>query len=254
MADPKEVFDSLLIRSEQSKAYGRFCELVYGKNLTQFGTADLQQLDKLLALLRLNERSHVLDVGCGIGAQDEYISDVSGASITGIDFAVSAIRRAQERTRNKAARLSFRVGDVNDIGFAPATFDAAIAIDTLYFASDLIGSVGQMKAALKEQGQMGLFYTQVLTPSDSLEQLAGNETNLARVLKATDLAFEAHDLTENNYQFWQRTRDVAVELRAEFEAEGNVDICDGRIAESDAVLGLAGAGRISRYLYHVQLK
>lgn len=132
-----EFFGRMLVRAEQSQAFGHFCERVYGRNLTQFGTADMEQLGKLIAVLGFNEESRVLDVGCGIGTTAEYISAVTGARVTGIDLAEPAIERALERTQEKAERLSFSVMDVNQIACPPGSFDAVIAVDTLYFAKDL---------------------------------------------------------------------------------------------------------------------
>lgn len=102
-----ELFGKMFVRAERSQAFGRFCERVYGRNLTQFGTADMEQLEKLIAMLGLNEQSRALDVGCGIGATTEYFSDLTGARITGIDLAEPCVERARERTRDKADRLNF---------------------------------------------------------------------------------------------------------------------------------------------------
>src|SRR4030095_13078634 len=41
----RELFGKMFVRAERSLAFGRFCERVYGKNLTQFGTADMDQLE-----------------------------------------------------------------------------------------------------------------------------------------------------------------------------------------------------------------
>ena len=78
---------------------------------------DVEQLNKLLEILSLNESSRVLDLGCGIGSVTEYISDVTGAHITGVDFAEDAIIRARSRTRAKRNRLTYEVGDMNDLRF-----------------------------------------------------------------------------------------------------------------------------------------
>lgn len=247
-----EFFGKMLLRAEQSKAFGCFCERVYGQNLTQFGTADMNQLSELAGVLSLSEQSQVLDAGCGIGTLAEYLSDVTGAKITGVDSAEPAIERAIERTRDKLHRLNFQVGDINHIDFLPA-FDAVISVDTLYFAKDISVTISQMKAVLKAGGQMGLFFTEVAGPNDTVEMLAADQTRLARALRANDLGFEAHDLTESNVQFWRRSQQVAEQMLPEFEAEGSKELCEGRMGEGAAVLALADAGRMSRYLYHVTL-
>ena len=58
--------------------------------------------------------SRVLDVGCGNGKIAEYISDLTQASVTGIDYVPEAISHAQERTAEKRGRLSFIFGQYRD--------------------------------------------------------------------------------------------------------------------------------------------
>ena len=50
----------------------------------------------------------MLDLGCGNGKMAEYISDCTGANLTGIDFIPFAIQQAQERTQAKRDRLEFK--------------------------------------------------------------------------------------------------------------------------------------------------
>jgi len=250
----RELFGKMFVRAERSQAFGRFCERVYGRNLTQFGTADMDQLEKLIAVLGLNEQSRALDVGCGVGATTEYISDITGAKITGIDLAEPCVERARERTRDKTERLNFLIANINDIDLPPESFDTIISVDTLYFAKDLTRTIGQLKTLLKQDGQMGLFFSEVVMEiGGSREQLAADQTKLARALGANGLSFTSHDLTASNLAFWRKSQEVIAEMKPDFEAEGNKDLCEGRIVEGDSVLALAIAGRMSRYLYHARV-
>ncbi len=247
-----EFFGSMLLRAEKSPTFAEFCERVYGRNLTQFGTTDMEELNQLLRVLKLDENSQVLDLGCGIGAVAEYISDETQAHISAIDAAENVVARTTERTREKAHRLNFLVGDLNQLNFSPASFDTVIAIDTLYFAKDSNGVIGQLKNLLRPGGQMGIFYSDVLTPMDSPDLLNPEQTKLGRALAANGLEFTSLDLNASNQAFWQRSVDVARELQPAFIAEGNKDLCEGRIVEGRAIIGLVKAGRMCRYLYHVR--
>lgn len=249
-----EFFGKTMVRAEQSRAFGRFCQRVYGKNLTQFGTADMEQLDKLLFVLALNKSSRVLDVGCGIGATAEYISDLTGAQITGIDLAEPVINRARERTREKVERLTFLLADINNLNLPSESFDTVISVDTLYFVKDLAKTMRHLKTVLKHGGQMGLFYSETVTaPTGSREQLAADRTKLAMALKANNLSFTTYDFTDSNLAFWHRSQRIATEMKSEFEAEGNKDLNEGRIVEGASVLELAKVGRMTRYLYHARV-
>jgi ubiquinone/menaquinone biosynthesis C-methylase UbiE len=247
-------FSKWLTRSEQSKAFASFCERVYGKNLCQCNMMDMKQLDKLLEILNLNKDNRGLDLGCGIGAITEYISDLTGAHITGIDFATGAIKRAGERTRKKQNRLTFREGNMNNLEFPMKSFDTIIAIDTLYFVDDLEKTIGQMKAILKPNGQMGIFFTQMIKPEDPKELLLPERTKLAQALKKHSLSFKTWNFTENEYRIWRKQKQVAEDLRSEFAAEGNLYLYSSRIEESEYILKFVDADRLSRHLYHVQLQ
>jgi cyclopropane fatty-acyl-phospholipid synthase-like methyltransferase len=94
-------------RAETSEAHARFCALVYGRDLCQHGMMDMAQLDALIAALGLGAGSRVLELGCGNGRIAEYISDVTGANVFGVDSSTVGIRQAIERSVAKRDRLAF---------------------------------------------------------------------------------------------------------------------------------------------------
>ena len=232
-------------------ANARFCERVYGRNLTQYGAADMPQIDFMIRLIGLNERTHALDIGCGIGTMSEYMASVSGATITGIDFSELLIARAKERVKDKGARLRFLVGQMDELDFPPNSFDVIVSIDSLYFAKDLKQTIAGLIRLLKPGGQMGLFHSQAGGPDDSLECLESDKTTLALALRAGGASFIAYDQTDANIELFQRSKETAEALKKEFETEGNGELINGRIGEGNAVLELAKAGKYRRYLYHV---
>ena len=176
-------YSNVLIRSEKSKAHSSFCERVFGKDLCQANLMDMMQLEKLLEVLNLSSENRVLDTGCGIGKIAEYISDVTGAYVLGIDIASEAVKCAQIRTQEKRKRLKFQEGDMNNLELPPAFVDTIIAIDTLHFSENLEKTIGQMKALLKPHGQMGLFSFQYCFENDSPDILLPKNTHLAQALK-----------------------------------------------------------------------
>jgi len=240
--------DPCFLRSERSPAFARFCERVYGKMLNQYGTADMEQLELLLKVLALKAGSHALDVGCGTGSTTQYLSDKTGAKFTGIDISEPSIRRALELAQASPDRLTFNVGTMDALDFPPASFDAVIAIESLYFPKDLAGAVSQFKTVLRSGGQMALFYTHI---ADAPGGAVGpGDTKLATALRTSEIEFDAHDLSDSDRRFWQRSKQAAEELRADFQAEGNDDLT--HLGETNAVLDLIRQGRHARYLYHVQ--
>jgi ubiquinone/menaquinone biosynthesis C-methylase UbiE len=246
-------FSDYFMRSVKSTAHAEFCQRVFGKNLCQADLMDMAQLEKLLSVLNLSAENKVLDLACGIGAIAEYISDITGAHIVGVDIANEAITYAQERTRQKRDRLEFRYGDMNNIDFLPASFDTIIAIASLHYARDLDEIIRQLINILNPNGQMGLFAFQYASESDSPDMLLPENTDLARALQKHSLGFQTWEFTEQEIKIWRKQFKVAKELMEAYQEEGNLDLCKDRIEECEIDLPRLEAGRKRRYLYHVRL-
>ena len=245
-------FDEWMIKSCDCKAYSRFCELVYGIDLCQFSMVDKEQLDKLLEVLDLTPADRVLDLGCGVGSITEYLSDRTGAKITGVDFAEGVVDRANKRTAMKRDRLSFRVCDMNELNFPANSFNTIIAIDTLYFVDDLDETVGAMKRIIGNAGQMGVFYSQIIRPNESRDLLDADSTRFAKALHNTGLLYRTWCFTENEYEIWRKEKKIAEELKADFKSEGYMDLCESRTKEAEHLLEIIKDKRESRHLYHIK--
>ncbi len=246
-------FDSLFLRSERSAAYSSFCERALGRNLCQHNVADMIQLEKLLEVLNLKPGNRVLDMGCGSGKIAEYISDLTHAYVLGVDIAVSAINRARARTQEKRNRLEFQEGNMNDLSLPPASMDTIIAVDTLHFAESMQKTIGQMKVLLKPHGQMGLFSFQYCLDNDNPDILLPDNTLLGQALTEHDLPFQTWDFTEREKEVQRLQLQAAADLVEEFRAEGNLDLYEDIIEESEEDLERLNAGVKRRYLYHVRL-
>jgi len=244
-------FSEHLIKCEESRAHARFCERVYGKNLCQCDLMDMEQLQTLLELTRLFPDDRVLDVGCGTGVIAEHISDLTGAHLVGIDIAEGAIKYARARTEGKRDRLEFQSMDMETMEFPGASFDALIAIDTLYFVENLETAVASMSQVIRPGGRMGIFYSQILRPEHPKDLLLPDGTKLAQALRANNLGFRTVEFTTQERSHWVRCEQAADELKAEFEAEGNLEIYQAIVDEAGRLLKIYDSGRSSRFLYLV---
>jgi len=57
----KGFYEAFFVAVEHSEAHHEFCERVFGKDLCQHGFADLEQLELLIELIRLDPGRRVLD-------------------------------------------------------------------------------------------------------------------------------------------------------------------------------------------------
>jgi cyclopropane fatty-acyl-phospholipid synthase-like methyltransferase len=237
----------------RSRAHALSCQRLYGRDFCQHGFADMQQVERLLGVLHLWPESRVLELGCGGGGIAEYISDLTGADVTGLDNVPEAISLAEKRALHKAERLRFVLGSMDRIELPEATFDAVVAIDALYF-TDLDDTVAQMRAVLKPGEEVGIVYSHGANPEIPLalfprETLSPDRTPLAQALHQHGFGYETWDLTEEDYQHAQRKKEIADGLRPQFKAEGNLFLYDNRHGEAEGVMAAIQAGAHKRYLY-----
>jgi 2-polyprenyl-3-methyl-5-hydroxy-6-metoxy-1,4-benzoquinol methylase len=168
----------------------------------------------------------------------------------GIDSAEPAIGRAQEIAAVSPECLAFKVGTMDALDFSPGSFDAAIAIESLDLCKDLTSTIGQLNKLLRAGSQMALFHT--YTADGARDKISATHAKLGAALRANGIVFNVFDLSESDRHFWMRSKIVADEMRAEFEAEGNADLI--HLDETEARLNLIQEGRQARYLYHARVK
>jgi len=197
----------------------------------------------------------VLEMGCGNGMMSEYISERTGAHITGIDYIPEAIRQAQARIRGKNKSLIFRVMDIGSMNFPTSSFDTIISIDTLYF-TDIDNTLCKMRDILKPDGQIGIYYSHGVSPDTPAETFDFNtlhpdKTPLANAIRISGLKYKVWDFTAEDYSHALLKKKVAEELRTEFETEGNRFLFENRYREAKGVIKAIDEDAHRGYLYHV---
>lgn len=229
---------------------------MFGRDYAQHGFSDMAQVDVLLEALALRLGERVLELGCGNGGIAEYIAEASGAHVIGLDFIPEAIRQAQVRALAQPERLAFVVGDIGALGFAAASFDAVIAIDTLYF-TELTSTLAVLARLLKPGGRMALFYQYGVDPEHPIETfdrstMPAERTPLGAALAGLGLPYTARDFSEADYAHARHKKRVLEEVRAQLAGEGATFLFDNRYGEACGVLAAYEAGCQARYLYVVR--
>ena len=112
-----------------------------GKDLNKLTTADLVAVDEfhirgrkatleLGGRMKLSARSHVLDIGSGLGGPARTLAETYGCRVTGVDLtqAFCDAATAMSNWVGLGSRVSFKQGDATNLPFENQTFDAAMTI------------------------------------------------------------------------------------------------------------------------------
>jgi ubiquinone/menaquinone biosynthesis C-methylase UbiE len=115
-----------------------------------------QHADFFLPYLKQGMR--LLDCGCGQGAiTTDLAALISPGEAVGIDMGTSQIDAAREWAVSKGQQnISFEVGDIYEIPFSTASFDAVFANTVLEHVSDPGRAMREMLRVLKPGGVVGL--------------------------------------------------------------------------------------------------
>jgi SAM-dependent methyltransferase len=249
----REFYERFYAAVPSSPVHALFCERAFGLDLGQHGFADLAQLDALVEATNLGPGQRILDLGCGDGRITEYLSDRTGAHLTGLDYVPEAIRLARERTAAKADRLAFVVGDLRALNLPAREFDIILSIDTIYFSEDYVQTIGQLAAALRPGGRMAFLYSYGWEPPALPEEfdaatLAPDRTPLGEALRANGLDFRTQDWTAADCRLARSRKQILAELAPQFQAEGLKFVYESRRGEAQAIATGCDLGLRRRYL------
>jgi len=116
------------------------------------------QAETLTDLLHQDTRypagSHVLEAGCGTGAQTVILAGKSpGALITSVDISAESLAQAEKKVRQAGiTNVTFRQADIFSLPFAPASFDHIFLCFVLEHLADPEQALGRLRPLLKEGG------------------------------------------------------------------------------------------------------
>lgn len=196
----------------------------------------------------MSKEHKLLDLGCGAGKITEHLFHKTKAHVTGLDYANEAIKAAQKRnTHNKD--IEFIVGNMDDLEFPTSSFDIILAIDTLYFASNMSYTIRAIRQCLRPRGKFAAFWSQICQENDSTPNLSPQTTDLAKALADNGFHYETIDQTQHEIKMWKRSIELMIQLKDDFEAEGHIGICLSRLREGKEHLKKYETRRMARYRY-----
>ena len=225
-------YDSFYDAVENSKAYAAYCTKAFGRDFSQQGFCNMEQIAFMLEKAQLQPGGKVLDIGCGNGKMAEYIANTKSVSGYGFDISGAAIEAAHKRVAGKA-NLFFAEGSINDIRYGELSFDAVFSVDTLYFADDLSKTLGVVLTWVKPGGHFAAFFSEFrFSGEDPLDKLTPHGTGLAKALIGMGIPYDVYDFTKSHYDVMRRKKSVLSGMKQDFEAEGTMILYDNAFTES----------------------
>lgn len=73
----------------------------------------------------------MLDLGCGFGALCRYLAEAGARQVIGIDLSRNMLATAAERTSDP--KIEYRLGAIEDLGFAAGSFDLVVSSLALHY-------------------------------------------------------------------------------------------------------------------------
>jgi SAM-dependent methyltransferase len=147
---------------------------VYGEDLGQTGWRTLEEQGEIVALIREQSPSHLLDIACGSGGPSLAVVSSTGCRLTGLDIEPEGV--AEARYRAAAMGLSdnveFVVADCsNRLPFDENAFDVAVCIDAVPHLKDRFAVLADWFRVLKPGGRLLFTDAAVLTGAVSKDEL-----------------------------------------------------------------------------------
>jgi len=215
-----DLYQDFYKRVISSKTFKKYCELLFGEDLSQDGFADIDQLNTLIKYLGITSSDTCLDIGCGNGKIANFVYLKTKAKLHGVDYSENAIRCANEDFKSNS--LSFSVGDINSAEIIDHEYTVIYLIDTIYFSDNYEQCLSKLFNSLPQKGRIGILYSEfVFEASRQTIKIEANKTRIAEVIEKNKWKHFSYDLCLEHYELMKKRKRIANLLRNEFMEEGN---------------------------------
>jgi len=109
--------------------------------------------------LGLAPGARVLDLCCGSGASALPAAERVGpeGSVLGVDLAENLLALARRKAEERGlGNVTFRSGDMLDLGLPPASFDAVVCVFGIFFVPDMERAVRELWRYVRPGGQLAI--------------------------------------------------------------------------------------------------
>ena len=116
---------------------------------------------RAIEALKIGERDHILDVGCGHGrGLAALAARAQRGRVVGLDPSELMVEIASRRNRRliKANRVQVMVAEAETLPFPDGAFDKVLCVHVVYFWADLNVALTEIARVLKPGGRLALLF------------------------------------------------------------------------------------------------
>ncbi len=133
---------------------GLFGKILMGNVLNQHNE---KMNNFAVKMLDLQPTDRSLDIGFGGGvAIEKMLNTIDTGKISGVDFSQEMVKKAKQKFRLaiEAGKVSIEFADVQQLPFDDNSFDKICTVNTIYFLSDPLAGLQEIRRVLKSSGRL----------------------------------------------------------------------------------------------------
>jgi len=195
----------------------------YPNGVEPYSHVTRSELARFCVDVAVDDKAHLVDIGCGRGGPGLWVAAHTGARLTGVDIAASALKASEHRARSLglADRSRYLLGSFDGLPLKSNSADAVMSVDALLFAPDKRAAVAEMARVLRQHGRL------VFTSWDYHSQPVGRPPQVEDhrpLLQAAGFDVKAYDETDDWFGRQSRTAARLLAAAEELAAESGADV------------------------------
>ena len=128
----------------------------YPAGLHTYRWASRTELRQVASQVTSLGAQHVVDVGCGRGGPGLWVAKTTGARLTGLDIADSALTQARDLARQFGVDAEFAHGTFEDTHLPTSVADLVMSFDAFLFTPDKQAGFAELGRILRPGGRLAL--------------------------------------------------------------------------------------------------